>query len=332
MTSRSAGGGAHWSGLTALVGDPTRLRLIRLLAREELGVGELARVLQLPQSTVSRHLKVLLDASWAQRRNQGTASLYLVDPARLGEPASALWEIARRQITASSVASDDARLAGVLADRRTDSRTFFGRVGGEWDALRRQLFGTAFATEALLSLVDPAWTIADLGCGTGDVAEQLAPLVKKVVAIDREPNMIEAAKKRLARAGNVIFRIGDLLSVPLRDEEVDMAVIMLVLHHVEHPDDALRACARALRPGGRLLVVDMVRHDRELYARTMGHRHLGFEERDGRAWSKRAGLELRRWHLLRADAGAKGPGLFAALFERGGSIRSSSRPASSTSR
>lgn len=174
MAKRPAVEPGRWSGLTQLVGDPVRLRVVRLLEREELGVGELARILQLPQSTVSRHLKVLLDAGWVHRRHQGTAGLHRVDLASIDETAKALWSIAKRQVDAAHAASDDARLAGALADRRTDSRTFFGRVGGEWNALRRELFGNSFAHEAMLSLLDPAWTVADLGCGTGDVAELLA--------------------------------------------------------------------------------------------------------------------------------------------------------------
>lgn len=316
MARRDAGSQGLWGGLTALVGDPIRLRVIRLLEREELGVGEVARVLQLPQSTVSRHLKVLLDARWAQRRHKGTAGLYRIDAAALDETASALWAIARKQVAPSQAASDDARLAGVLADRRTDSREFFGRLGGDWDAVRRDLFGDAFAAEGLLSLLDPDWTVADLGCGTGDVAEQMAPLVRRVIAVDRETLMLEAARRRLAEHRNVVFRRGELAELPIRVGEIDAAVIMLVLHHLPEPAAAIRGCARVLAPGGRVLVVDMERHDREVYARTMGHQHLGFDERDARAWAKSSGLVLRRWRRLRPEANAKGPGLFAALLTK----------------
>lgn len=332
MARRPPIGPGRWSTFASLVGDPLRLRMIRLLEREELGVGELARVLQLPQSTVSRHLKVLLDAAWAQRRNQGTAGLYRVERAALHETAAELWSIAVRQIEPAQVVADDARLAGVLAERRTDSRTFFGRLGGEWDALRQELFGSGFAMEAMLSLIDPQWTVADLGCGTGDVAEQIAPLVQRVIAVDREPLMLDAARKRLAGARHVVFRQGDLMDPPLKPGEVDAAVIMLVLHHLESPGDAIRACAAALAEGGRLLVVDMLRHDRELYARTMGHRHLGFEEADARAWARSSGLELQRWRTLRPVADAKGPALFTALFGRSGAVSSTRRSGSASGR
>ncbi|MBM4112608.1 MAG: metalloregulator ArsR/SmtB family transcription factor [Phycisphaerae bacterium] len=316
MASRTESGASKWSAWVALVGDTLRRRLLRILEQDELGVGEMAKVLQLPQSTVSRHLKALLDARWIARRNRGTAGLYRLDPESLPAGAAALWSLAREQIDAMQLAADEARLASVLAERRVDSRTFFGRVGGEWDSLRRELFGTAFSAEALLSIVDPQWTVADLGCGTGDAAEHLAPLVRRVIAVDREPTMLDAAKRRLAGHRNIVFRQGALDSLPLKAGEADLAVVMLVMHHLEHPEQAVGECARVLAMQGRLLVVDMVKHDRAAFARTMGHRHLGFTEAETRAWARGTKLQLRRWRMLRADPHGKGPPLFAALFER----------------
>lgn len=298
------------------MGDATRVRLLRVLEREELSVGEVARIMQLPQSTVSRHLKRLLDSGWARRRNEGTAGLYRMEARSLPEGAGALWALAKAQLEPATTASDDARIASVLAERRTDSRTFFGRVGGDWAQLRRELFGSAFSCEAMLSLLDPDLAIADLGCGTGDASELLAPLVQRVIAVDREPAMLDAARRRLEGHRNVTFRQGDLLSLPLGPGEVDAAILMLVLHHIERPERAIAECARILSDRGRVLVVDMVRHDRADYARTMGHRHLGFTEADARGWAKASGLSLRRWRILRADPEAKGPALFAAQLER----------------
>jgi len=322
MAPRQRSGPARWMAWASLVGDATRLRLLRLLELEELGVGEMARIMQLPQSTISRHLRMLIDAGWVARRNEGTAGLHRLDGAGLDETAQALWRLARTQVDATQAAQDDARRASVLAERRTDSRTFFGRLGGEWDRLRRELFGSSFAAEALLALMEPDLTVADLGCGTGDAAEHLAPLVRRVIAVDRESTMLEAARRRLASHRNVSFRQGDLLELPIRTGEADVAVVMLVLHHLEHPDRAVAECARILSARGRLLIVDMVRHDRRDFGRTMGHQHLGFNEADARAWARSAGLALRRWRVLRADPQAKGPAIFAALFDRGRTERS----------
>ncbi|MFK7961880.1 MAG: ArsR/SmtB family transcription factor [Phycisphaerales bacterium] len=299
--------------LSAL-GDPARLRMLRLLEREELSVGELARSLQLPQSTVSRHLKTLHEGGWLTKRTEGTASLYRLAPAMLEESARELWTVTRSQMEASpTLREDDERLVAVLRERRrADSAAFFGRVGGEWDVVRRELFGDGFTAPALLGLLPADWTVADLGCGTGDAARLLAPLVDKVIAVDREPAMLEAARKRLSDLDNVEYRTGELLSLPIDDGALDAAVISLVLHHVEEPADVCREIARCLRPGGRLLIVDMLVHDRLDYRQRMGHVHLGFDETAVGQWAAAAGLRMPRFRSLPRNTDTKGPGLFAA--------------------
>jgi len=307
----------RWLSWLGTLGDLARLRMLRVLEREELGVGELARALQLPQSTVSRHLKPLFEQGWVVKRSEGTQSLYRLLPAQLPGDMQALWKLSIEHLGDSpTYEEDDTRLAEVIASRRVDSRTFFGRIGGDWDDLRRQLFGEAFGADALLALLPPRATVADLGCGTGDAAERLAHYVGGVIAIDREPSMLDAARRRLARHANIEFRQGDLMSPPLRAGEVDLAVLMLVLHHIDEPGSVLAGAARSLAQGGRLLVVDMVQHDRTSYQHTMGHRHLGFSESALRQMAREAGLSLARYTRLRPDTEGKGPGLFAALFER----------------
>lgn len=308
----------RWLSWLGTLGDLARLRLLRLLAKEELGVGELARALQLPQSTVSRHLKPLFVQGWVVKRTEGTQSLYLLVPEQLPADMRALWQLTLEHLGSSPMyEEDDTRLAEVLTARRVDSRTFFGRIGGEWDDLRRQLFGNAFSGDALLALLPPGAVVADLGCGTGDAGERLAPYVARVIAIDREPAMLAAAKRRMERYRNVEFRQGDIFDLPLGDGEVDLAVMMLVLHHLDGPERALAGVARVLAEGGRALIVDMVRHDRTSYQHTMGHRHLGFSEPEMRALAAATGLRLARYTRLAPDAGGKGPGLFAALLEHG---------------
>lgn len=298
--------------------DPARLRILRVLEREELGVGELARVLQMPQSTVSRHLKLLSESGWLVRRPAGTATLYRFVGDSIDEDARQLWIVARNRLMRFRSFDDDSeRLRQVLAERAaTDSRAFFGRIGGEWDALRSELFGDRFTFEALVAMLSPDWVVADLGCGTGNVAELLAPVVKKVIAIDREPAMLDAARKRLKGVGNVEFRAGDLMKLPLKDREVDAAVVVLVMHHVDHPADAVREIARAVKSSGVIMIVDMVAHDRASYRHTMGHKHLGFSEKDVRGWAVAAGLTDVRFIRLRPDMQSKGPGLFVTKMRR----------------
>ncbi len=297
--------------------DVARLRILRLLDSEELSVGELSKALQLPQSTVSRHLKLLHDAGWTTKRSEGTASLYRVAEQSLPIDMRELWMLARKQLgSTSTFEQDDARLAQVLAERRTDSKAFFGRVGGEWDQLRRELFGESFTAEALLSLVHNDWIVADLGCGTGNASQMLAPLVKTVIAVDREPAMLDAARRRLASFSNIEFRQGDLAQLPLRDQEIHAALLFLVLMYVDSPANAFAEIARSLIPNGMLLLVDMVAHNRESYRHTMGHVHLGFDEKQIKAWAKTAGMKDVHYRKLRPSTSAKGPGLFVATMRK----------------
>lgn len=316
MSKRSDVAARHaWLARLGALGDLTRLRLLRLLERQELGVGELARATRLPQSTVSRHLKVLFETAFASKRNEGTTTLYVVPREGIDAEARAVWALTRERLgTSPEFDEDDARLNEVLAERRMDSRTFFGRIGREWDTLRDELFGDRFTGAALLGLVDPRWTVADLGCGTGEATELLAPFAAKVVGIDREPSMLVAARARMAGAGNVEFREGDLLALPAKAGEFDAAVLMLVLHHVTDVTAVLREVRRTLGPRGVLLVVDMVAHAHEDYRITMGHQHLGFSEADVAAAAKAAGFASVRYRRLRAATDRKGPGLFAAAL------------------
>jgi ArsR family transcriptional regulator len=296
----------------AVLSDPLRLRLLHLLERQELSVGELARVVQLPQSTVSRHLKVLSDSAWLVNRAEGTSTLYRMVLDELSPGPRELWMTVRDQIEGASEHEADARrLHLVLAERRTDTKAFFGRVAGEWDAVRDALFGREFMPAALLNLLLRDWVVADLGCGTGNASEFLAPVVREVIAVDQSRPMLDAAAKRLGAFKNVRFVEGELEKLPLHSGSVDAAVIVLVLHHVNDPQKALSEMRRILKPGGIALVVDMMEHDRGEYKQTMGHRWLGFGEDLITDMAKRAGLVSPRFTPVATEVDAKGPGLFA---------------------
>ncbi|HBS28418.1 MAG TPA: ArsR family transcriptional regulator [Phycisphaerales bacterium] len=302
----------------AALSEVVRLRVCRLLERHELSVGEVASVVQLPQSTVSRHLKVLAEAGWAQKRAEGTATLYRLAPDDLEAPHRALWLAIREQVERDFGSEDDLRrVAAVLAERRTDSLSFFGRVAGEWDKVRTELFGEDFTARALLALLPPDWEVADLGCGTGNASELLAPRVRRVIAVDQSGPMLEAARKRLEGVRNVRFEAGALESLPLESGSVDACVCALVLHHVAEPLAAVREMRRILRPGGAALIVDMFAHERVEYRHTMGHAHLGFEPGAMTGLLEEAGFVCARVAPLECGIGARGPGLFVAVGERG---------------
>ncbi len=313
---RASPGVEGWRALLGAMFDPVRLRALRVLDKSELGVGELARVLKVPQSTASRHLKALAAVGLVTRRANGTLALYRA-VSTVSEDTRAVCSAGRRHIESlHSCADDDTRLQAVLRQRRGDAADFFGRIGQGWDAVRTRLFGQAFSDVALCQLIDPSWTVADVGCGTGQVAERLADSVAEVVAIDRELAMVEACRKRLAGRTNCEVRQGDLLALPAAAREFNAVVMSLVLHHIDDPARAVVEAARTIRPGGWLLVIDMAPHDHEEFRSAMGHKHLGFSADDVLNWcAKRSLLVMRRWQRLPAADGS-GPGLFAALLER----------------
>lgn len=293
--------------------DPTRGRVLFVLDGHELTVSELAVVLQLPQPTVSRHLKTLTDEGWLSVRADGTSRRYSLAPAQLEAAAAELWAVVRGRVAGTAAARHDVeRLRAVLAARRTTSRAFFSSAAGEWDRLRAELFGERVELVALLGLLDPEMVVGDLGCGTGAMTAALAPFVRRVVAVDASPEMLGAARDRLAGAANVELRGGEIEALPVADGELDAALLVLVLHHLAEPRAALAEAARALRTGGRLIVVDMLPHPRADYRQAMGHVWQGFGEPELGAWLAEAGFDAVRYQVLPADTKARGPTLFAA--------------------
>lgn len=298
--------------LSALA-DPTRARLLLLVDRQELTVSELCAVVQLPQSTVSRHLKALADAGWITSRAEGTSHLYSVRRDGLDHAALSLWAVVRQQVQESAASTHDQhRLARILANRRSKSQAFFSASAGQWDRLREELFGERFHLLALLNLIDDRWIIGDLGCGTGAVSELLAPLVAQVIGVDESSAMLQAARRRLRGVDNVEFRRGELESLPLPEAALDAAVVALVLHHVPDPARVIREAARAIRPGGRVVICDMLPHDREGYRQQMGHVWLGFSDEQISNLLISGGFANVRVNVLPPEPEAKGPALFVA--------------------
>ena len=299
--------------MTAL-SDATRCRMLMLLEKQELTVSELCAVLQMPQSTVSRHLKTLSDDDWVTSRRDGTSRFYSMPVDDLDSGAKRLWPIIREQVASTTgVTQDDRRLRGVLTRRRAKSQEFFATAAGGWDHLRGELFGDEFFLWAVLGLIDPTLVVGDLGCGTGQLTETVAPYVRRVISVDGSTDMLDAARHRLGGAKNVELRQGELESLPIDSGELDVAMLSLVLHYSPSPARALAEVGRVVRKGGRVLVVDMLPHDREEYQQQMGHVWLGFSEKQISRFLTGAGFGEVRVRMLPADPDAKGPALFAAM-------------------
>ena len=293
--------------------DPMRLRLLRILDRHELGVADLCDVLQAPQSTVSRHLKLLLDQRWVQSRRQGTNHLYEMILDELQPAARKLWLLAREQMEAwATLGQDELRLQRRLSQREGDSESFFAGAAGEWDRIRSDLYGSRFDLFAVLPLLPPNTVIADLGCGAGDLAAQIAPHVKTVIGVDNSAEMLKAARKRANGQTNIDLRRGDVTALPLADAEADAALMILSLTYVAEPRAAIAEMARVLKPGGRAIIVDLLRHDRDDFRRQLGQKWPGFDPADLRQLLTAGGLRSPVVTPVPTDQNAKGPALFVA--------------------
>jgi SAM-dependent methyltransferase len=308
-----------WMGSLA---DPTRLRLLRLLERQELGVAQLCEIVQLPQSTVSRHLKVLGDEGFIQSRPQGTNRLYRMVRMNKEAPARRLWLLARVETDQWPTARhDELRLTRLRARQHPAAHSFFAGASGDWDRLREEAYGRAFNQIALLGLLPPSWVVADLGCGTGALAAALAPFVGRVVGVDQSAAMLKSARSRTADCANVELRQGRLEALPLEDASCDAALLILALSYVPEPAPVLAEMARVLKPGGRAVVVDLLRHDREEFRLAMGQHHLGFEQGELAEMMEDGGLAGASGRELPPEPGAKGPALILTTAERVGRVR-----------
>jgi ArsR family transcriptional regulator len=297
--------------------DEIRLRLLRLIERQELSVAELCDIVQLPQSTVSRHLKVLADGRWARSRRQGTTHWYRMILDELQPGARRLWLLAREQNEAwAAVQQDQLRLAQRLRQRGKDSQAFFAGAAGQWDKLRGELYGNAFTQAALLSLLPHDAVVADLGCGTGQAAAALAPFVGRVIGIDNSSAMLKAAQKRTADAENVELHRGELEALPIASASCDAALLVLVLTYAPRPEIVLAEAARILKPSGRLAIVDLLPHDREDFRRRMEQQSLGIDPAQMQRMLHDAGMEAPIVRALPPQPQAKGPALFVATAVR----------------
>lgn len=276
--------------LFQLLADETRLRIIRALLECPLTVGELTEVLGLPQSTVSRHLGVLRRGDLAADRRDGTYIWYspaaglLHDEALLAVLRAAVAQLPQAE-------ADAARQAAVLEARRAGTQGFFDALAGSYHALA-QAGGGPEGLALAMSMALPPGTVVDLGAGEGEVALPLARLGHHVIAVDSSPAMVRTLEERAAAAGlqGVEVHRGDLEALPLDDAVGDVVLISQTLHHTRRPEAAIAEAARVVRPGGRVVVLDLVHHEQEWVRERLGDLWLGFEPAALAAWLERAGL------------------------------------------
>lgn len=292
--------------------DGTRVRLLRLLELEELSVSELCSVVQLPQSTVSRHLKVLTGDDWIANRRDGTNHLYRIESDGWNDARKELWSWVREQADSPTTDQDQQRLHQVLA-QRSRSEAFFSSSAEHWDRLRVDLFGQQLDAYVLAASLPPDAVVGELGCGSAPLSQLVAPFVKEAIAVDSSNAMLAAAKQRLAACKNVRVVNASLADLSLEDHLLDAAWLVLVLPYLDDPISALTEAGRVLKPNTPLVIIDLLPHERTTYRQEMGHVRLGVDEHELEGWLKDANLHLDFFHALPPDPQAKGPALFVAV-------------------
>ena len=264
------------TGVLRVLSDETRLRILLLVSQVELAVGEIARCLAMGQSRVSNHLKILREVGLLGERHEGSYTFCRIE-LREGAAAS-LWQaLAPSLEDLDQRQADQARLAVVLAER-TDSRAFFDRIAGSWDVIGSDFSRGTGRLEVLSSLVPAELVVADVGCGTGYLASALGRRVARVICIDSSPAMLGQAERNLTgMPATGEFRIGSIESLPCSDGEVDVACAHMVLHHVASTRTAAAELARIVRPGGRVICLDMLPHHETWMREAMADTRLGID-------------------------------------------------------
>lgn len=272
--------------------DPTRLRLMALLSGEELSVNELQEITRMGQSRISTHLGMLQDAGLVALRREGKRSFYRTVPG----PAEGAGEAVRIGLRAAKElpehADDVANLRRVLKRRHEQAEVYFNQVAGRFD----RVYGPGRSWQAfghLLLRILPPLEVADLGSGEGLLSELLARRCRKVIAVDNSAKIVAFGAKKAKRNGlkNLEFRLGDIEDPPLEAESVDLVVLSQALHHAEDPARALASAFRILRRGGRILILDLLRHTFEQAHELYGDRWLGFAEGELHRWLEGAGFK-----------------------------------------
>ncbi|HEV7270779.1 metalloregulator ArsR/SmtB family transcription factor [Pseudoxanthomonas sp.] len=279
-----------WSTRLKVFADATRVRLLALLAREELTVAELSAITQLAQPRVSTHLAKLKEAGLARDRRAGVSAYYRFDEDNLDSVQRELWRSLRDGSDDPLLRQDAERIAAVLANRAAD-QNWADSVAGDmerhyspgrtWEALAR----TALP---LLETGD----VLDIASGDGVLAELLSPHAKRYVCIDTSSRVVAAAGERLRRFPNVEVREGDMHALPFKDASFDLVVLMHALTYSTKPAQAVAEAARVLRHGGRLLLSSLGKHEHRSVVEAYGHVNLGFSEKELRKFAEKAGLEI----------------------------------------
>ena len=261
--------------------DETRLRIINILRFHDFNVNELVTILNMGQTRISRHLKILTDSEILQFKREGlwvfysvTASSFGADFLKTAEP------FLNRE---PHFAEDRERAKEMLEKARIQTRSFFNSLADEWKTMKQDIFGSFNMKSILLEHLQKCGTVADLGCGTGDFLPALLEKAEKVIGVDASKSMLEKAQKSIEHtpfSEKIELRLGEIEHLPLGDNEADCALVNMVLHHLPSPASGLREAWRVIKPGKTLIIADFAKHSDESLRSRFGDRRLGFTAED----------------------------------------------------
>jgi ubiquinone/menaquinone biosynthesis C-methylase UbiE len=289
------------------ISDPTRLRLLRLLGRQELNVQEMVRTTGLSQPRVSKHLSVLKDQGWLDQRREGTWSWYrCVKPALFPGGPALFQQVMKAADQVAAADNDDEILAGVMADRQALTRDFFAGIAHRWDQIREEYEHPDIRLGTLGALVDRELRVLDIGTGTGAMLPVFGATVGMTVALDNSEAMLARAEALCRRDGldNISLCQADVARLPFADGAFDAINCSMVLHHVVSPLAALQEMTRVVRPGGRVMVTAFCSHSQQWMREELAHHWLGFARGEVEDFFQRAGLYLENF-LVRGRRSGK---------------------------
>jgi len=287
--------------------DPLRLRVLAAVADEELTVGEVQEVVASMQSSVSRNLALLREAGFLRDRKEGT-SVYFSVRTDMPEPARELFKTLQARLgEIPEVQKDRMRLEECRRRRLQRSQNYFESVAGDWERIRKSYFDDRVASLAIEKLLPRDLVLADVGCGTGSLTFELARFARRAIGVDLSGEMLRRARAiaKERGLGNVEFRHGDVLQLPLESQSVDAAFCVMVLHFLPDPARAIAGLCRIVRPGGAVILVDLVEHKQRWMREQMAHQWLGFDRRSIEGWFGAAGATSVDYDLTGSYAGEK---------------------------
>lgn len=273
------------------ISDETRLRIFFLLLQYELNVNEIVSIIGMIQSGISRHLKILMESGLLSSRKDGSFIYYSgIQDTRSAHLIKMVIEAVSQEKKGKN---DILNAERIIRERQYRTQRFFKQVAKEWDLLKKQVIGQLDINRIIIGKTNACKSIADLGCGTGELLEQLgSSTVKKLIGVDSSVEMLEQARKKLTDFQGIDLRLGELEHLPMKNEETHCIILNMVLHHISMPLKVIREISRVMKPGGVFILSDFEKHDQEKIRQIIGGAWLGFDSLKVESWLNSSSFEL----------------------------------------